>query len=419
LKFWGGETISLFGSQITLLALPLTAVLLLDATPGQMGILNASQTAPFLLLSLFAGIWVDRKARRPILAISNLARTALLASVPLLFVSNMLRIEYLYVIAFLIGGCMLLFELAYQSYLPRLVDRSDLVEANGKLTATASITEIAGPGLAGLLVEWLTAPLALFIDAATFLIAGINLLLIRRPEPAIVPEPGRSLRNDIAAGFRCLFGNHYIRAVAGEAATNNFFWHGIQAVFVVYAVRELGLTAGDLGIILSISSVGGLVGVFLTVRAARRFRTGPTIIGAVIIKDSATLLLPFIVRSTSGPTWMPAALLALTFFIQGMGVTGCNVHTYSLRQALIPDHLLGRTNAAYRLLSWGPIPLGSLLGGFLGTQIGLRPTLLVCAIGLLFTWLWLYYSPIRTMPQIPAADDAFVTREQEPAPAAA
>lgn len=401
-KLWAGETVSLFGSQITLLALPLTAVLELRATPAQMGILGAAGYLPFLLLALIAGVWVDRHRRRPILIAANLGRASLLGFVPILAAFGELSIEVLIVIAFLVGLCTVFFELAYQSFLPRLVAPEQLVEANGKLSATASLAEIGGPGLAGILVDALSAPVAIAFDALSFLVSAAALSRVRRPEPAPSPAHVEGIGKEIGEGFRETVHNRYLLAFAGEAATYNMFWSAIDAILVLYAVRKLGIGAGALGVLLAIGSVGALLGAALTGRAAKRFGLGTTIVSASVLGAVSPLLMPL----AHGRTILAPSVLAIALFVRGFGVTGCNVHVWALRQAITPDRLLGRTNAVYRLITYGVVPLGALLGGFLGEQIGLRAALLVGTIGVACSWPWLFFSPARRLRELPTTAGA-------------
>jgi predicted MFS family arabinose efflux permease len=399
LKFWIGETVSLFGSQITHLALPLTAVVLLNATPMQMGILTAAGTAPYLFLTLFAGVWVDRHRRRPILVIANFGRALLLLLIPLLAWFEILRIEHVIGVAFLVGVLTVFFEVTYQSFLPRLLDRNQLADGNSKLSMSTATSEIGGPGFAALLVQVFSAPFALVVDACSFLVSAFSLLMIRKEEPEPAPSTHEPVLAAIREGWRFMIGNRYLSAIAGEAATYNLFWNVIQAIFMLYMVRELGMNAGSISLIFIVGSVGGLLGALVTNRMANHLGVGATVVGAAVISDLVTIALPFVAQTSINVV----VVLALIFFIRGFGMTAVNVHTYSLRQSIIPDQLLGRTNAAYRLLTYGAMPLGALLGGFLSERFGLQPTLLVGAVGLLSTWLWLWFSPVRQLRRIPAA----------------
>lgn len=397
LKLWTGQTISLIGSQVTLLALPLTAVLLLRATSLQLGLLGAAETAPFLFISMFAGVWVDHKRRRPTLIFTNIGRAILLGLIPLFALLGWLRIEALYLIAWLVGCLTVFFYLAYQAFLPTLLPKEHLVEGNSKLSASQSMAEIGGPGLAGVLIQLVSAPIAIIADALSFLIAAISLMMIRVPETAPKsPVNAHNPLREIAEGLRVTFRNRYLCAFAGEAATYNLFWQVILTVFVLYAVRDLHLNAGTLGLLFAVGSMGALLGALLTGFVARHIGVGLTIIVTAALSDIPLLVLPFITRTTPDGF----IILLMAFFCQGIGITGCNVHVDSLRQAMIPNHLQGRANASYRLLASGALPIGALLGGWLGVRIGLQPTLLVGAAGLLSTWLWVVLSPVRKLRTI-------------------
>ncbi len=398
LKLWVGESVSMIGSQVTLLALPLAAVVLLKTNAMQLGLLYAAGFAPYLFMTLFAGIWIDHHRRRPILIVTNIGRAVLLALIPMLALLGWLRIEYLYGIALLVGCLTVFFYLAFQAFLPVLIERDHLVEGNSKLSASQSIAEIGGPGLAGILIQLLTAPLAIVFDALSFCVAAISLIGMRTPEPLPAAHASvRGLPREIAEGFRVTFGNPYLRAFAGEAATYNLCWQVILTVFLLYAVRDLHFSSGLIGLLFMVGSIGALLGALLTGPIARCIGVGKTIVATAALSDVPLLALPFITGSTA---YAPVILL-LAFFFQGIGITGCNVHVDSIRQSLITDELQGRANASYRLLVSGTLPLGALVGGFVGQQLGLQLTLLVGALGLLSTWLWVVFSPVRRLRTLP------------------
>jgi hypothetical protein len=250
-KLWAGETVSLFGSEVSELALPLVAVLVLDADAGQMGLLAAARFAPFLMVTLPAGAWVDRRRRRPVLISSNLGRALLVGLVPLLAGLGLLRMGHLYAVAFAVGALTVLFDVAYQSYLPSLVKREQLVEGNSKLQASASAARVGGPGLGGLLVQLVGAPRALLLDAGSYVVSAASLLAIRNREPAPAAEgdgqPRTRLRQEIGEGLAVTYRNPVLRSLAGLAATYNLFSQVIDALLVLYATRELGLSAGSSG----------------------------------------------------------------------------------------------------------------------------------------------------------------------------
>jgi MFS family permease len=414
LKLWGGETISQFGYQVTTLALPLTAILTLSATPGQMGVLNAATYLPFLFLTLFAGVWVDRQRRRPILIASNAGRLIVLGSVPVLAFAHVLRIEYVYLAALLVGVGTVMFDLAYQSYLPSLVDRADLVEGNSKLQVSASAAQVGGPGLGGLLVQLLTAPTALLTNALSYLVSIISLIAIRRPEPAPPTEETgkRRIWRDIAEGLRFTFGNATLRACAMEAAMYNVAFLIMETIFLIYATRQLGLSPGLIGVIISTGAVGALLGSLLPKRLGQRFGIGPTVIWSVIVATVAPVLVPL----ATGPRPVLILMLIASFFIGGGAAIICSIHVVSLRQSITPDRLLGRMTASYRFLTFGLIPIGALLGGFLGDRIGLRATLFVASGLYLAAAAFIIFSPIRHVRVL--ADDAS-SPEPTPEPAAA
>lgn len=394
---WFGQTVSFLGSQVSGLALPLTATLLLDATPAQMGLLTFAGPAPYLLLSLVAGMWVDRMRRRPILIAADLVRAVLVGSIPLLYLVGGLRIEYVIGITFLLGACSVLFDLAYQSFLPSVIAQRDLMDGNSKLWTSRSAADVAGPGVAGILIQALTPPVALLIDALSFVTSALSLRRVGTSEAH--PAPARravSARQEITDGLRFTFGDALLRAGALSAATYNFCANIMQAVLVLYVIKQLGLSAGAFGLTLTVGALGAFAGSVLTARAAKRFGVGPTTSGAAALCCGAHLLIPFIDSPQTA-----LGLLAITFFVRGLGLTGWNVQIESLQQATVPGAMMGRMNASYLLLSQGAGSLGALLGGFLGTTIGLRSTLTVGAIGIAFAWLWLVWSPLRPLRALP------------------
>ena len=400
-RLWAGETVSLFGSEVTELALPLVAVLVLEADAGQMGLLAAARFAPFLLVTLPAGAWVDRRRRRPVLIGSNLGRALLVGLVPLLSGLGLLRMGYLYAIAFAVGTLTVLFDVAYQSYLPSLVDREQLVEGNSKLQASASAARVGGPGLGGLLVQLVGAPRALLLDATSYVISAASLLAIRNQEPD--PPADRDggsragLRREITEGLAVTYRNPVLRSMAGLAATYNLFEGAVLALLVLYATRELGLAAGLIGLVVSAGSLGALTGAALTGRLERRLGVGPTLILAVVVECAALLLVPL----AAGSPAVATGLLGLGFLGNGFGVGLSSVLAVSLRQVVTPDRLLGRMNASYRFLTYGAIPLGALLGGALGELLGLRAAVAVGAAGSLLTVPWALLPPLSQLRHMP------------------
>lgn len=411
LKLWSAETISVFGSQVTQLALPLTAVLVLGATPAQMGILGAIEMAPFLFISLFAGVWVDRWRLRPVMVLADIGRAILLGTIPTAYFLGWLSIEYLYLVALLTGILTVFFDVAYQSYLPVLVNRDQLVEGNGKLEVSRSVAQITGPGLAGGLVQIASAPVAMAIDAVSFAFSAIFLGLIRHSEPA---KPARTEKRniwkEIGEGLGVVFGNPYLRSIAACTGTSNLFGNIAGAVFTLYVVRELGVDAVLLGLIFGVGSVGALIGAIMAGWTARRLGVGWTIIVTAAIFGVGALAAPL----AGGPVWLVVVVLTAGFFISSWVNPVYNITQVSLRQAITPHRLLGRMNASMRFLVWGTMPIGSLLGGLLGEVIGLRMTLLVAALGTFLSVLPVFFSPVRNLKTQPAPVD-----DTAPEPAAA
>jgi MFS family permease len=400
LKLWAGQTVSLVGSEVTLLALPLTAVLTLGATPAQMGILRAVAFTPALLLGLFAGVWIDRLRRRPILILADLGRAAILASIPLAFMVGVLTMNYLYATAFLVGALTIAFDVAYQAYLPSLVQREHLVEANGKLEGSRSVAGIVGPGLAGALVQLVTAPLAILADALSFIVSVLSLAIIRAPEsrPAASGRRG-SIWREIGEGLRMTLGHPLLRPSVITSAIFNLFAAILNSLFVLYAICELGFSPLIIGVTFAVASVAGLVTALLAGRVSRRLGVGPSIVIGAFLTAGGWLIPPLV----GGPLALTIPLITFGASLGAIGDVLYNVNAVSLRQSITPDHLQGRVSASVRFIIWGLQPIGALVGGFLGQTIGLRFALGVAAAGFVSGFLWALLSPIRSVREPPVA----------------
>ncbi len=414
LKLWSAETISVFGSQVGQLALPLVAVLVLDATAFEVAALGVVLFLPFIFFTLPAGVWVDRLPRRPILIVGDLGRAALLATIPIAYFADALTLAQLFVVSFLVGTLQVFFDVAYQSYLPSLVEREQIIDGNSKLEISRSAAQVGGPGLGGLLVEIFTAPYAVLVDAVSFLGSGLFLLRIRkaeaRPEVAVVNGRKVSLWTDLREGLHFVLGDANLRAQAGCTATSNFFASVAFSILLVFAVRELGLSAGAIGIVFSIGAAGALAAAFTSRRVSARFGIGPTSIVAAALFGPATLV---VALAPAGRAAIPVLVGSQLVF--GYTSVLYNIVQVSYRQAICPPRLQGRMNSVMRFLVWGTIPLGGLLGGALATWIGLRETIVVGAVGGGLSFLWLLLSPqrhLREMPEL-VADEGL----PEPAPA--
>jgi MFS family permease len=409
LRLWSAQTISQFGTQISLLALPLAAILVLDASAFEVALLGAIEFLPFLLFALPAGVWVDRLRRKPILVVADLVRAGALASVPAAYALDALTIWQLYVVGFVTGIGTVFFDVAYQSYLPSLVERTGLVEGNSKLEVSRSAAQLAGPGLAGLLVGAIGAPYAILVDAISYLASTLLLVRIRRREEIPQRSGTRSMRREIAEGLRYVLGHRLWRPIAVSVAIANFFNTLAFSIILVYFVRELDFSAQTIGIVLALSNLGWLGGAVAASRISGRLGVGPTLVGSAILFGPALVLVPAAPQSMPIP-FIVAGLILATFGGVVFIVTGL-----SFQQAVTPDHILGRLNATRRFIVWGVIPLGSLAGGILASQIGLRETLWVGTIASSLSFLPLLFSPLRSLGRM---EDA-VREYSEPALAAA
>jgi len=397
LKLWTGQSVSLFGSQLTRLALPFTAILTLHATPAQMGILGAVQLAPFLLLGLFVGVWVDRLHRRPILIAADIGRALLLSAIPLMALTHTLRIEYMYAVGFALGTLELFFDVAYMSFLPSLIEREQLVDGNSMLQMSDSVAQVAGPGLGGALVQLLTAPLAILVDALTFLASAISIVAIGAREEPVKTQPRGNVWSELREGLKLVIGNPLLRAIGGCTATLNLSANALFTVYMLYCTGPLGLKPAVIGAIFAIGGLSTVAGTLLASRAAGRFGVGPMLIASPFVIGLASLLIPL----AGGPPLVAVLLLIAAQILFGLGRPIFDINQLSLRQAITPARLQGRVNASMLFIMWGVIPIGSLLGGLLGTTIGLRPTLTVGAVGMSLAFIWVLFSPIRGLRRQP------------------
>ena len=375
--FWVAQLLSNAGSQISELAIPLTAVLLLDAGPGEMGALTALEAAPSLVLGLFLGVLVDRVRRARLMFWCNVAQGVLIASIPVAAWLDVLSMPQVYVVTFLAGGMSLAYALAHTAYIPVLVtDRRQLAAANSSVSLTDSVTAVAGPGLGGLLVQVLTAPVAVFVDAVSFFVAAILQLLGRRTDP-VAPVPG-DLRLSLGEGWRAFVRQRGVFTLTVAKGAFDFFQWGSLALFVLYAVEGLGLSAAQIGLIAMLASLGPLLAGAITAPVSRRFGTTWTCVLAAVLLGG-NLLTPL----AAGPKPLVIATIVAGEFLLGLGIVYLIIVRATLLQQSVPAELLGRVGGVMRLIEWGPGPLGALFGGLLGELIGLRPALFVIGAGCL------------------------------------
>jgi MFS family permease len=393
-RFWLGQSVSLFGDQITLIALPLTAVLVLHANAAQMGYLIAAELVPNLLFSLHAGAWVDRRGRRrQTMIATDLGRAALIATVPIAYAFDVLTIEQLYVVAFLSGTLTVLFFVANAAFFVAVVSREHYVGANSLLYGSRAFSFVAGPSIGGLLVQLLKAPFALVVDAVSYLLSAAYLGSISPEEP----PTEEAEHGHVTQGARYILGTSWIRASLLATATINLFNFVFHALFILYAVRSLHVRPGTLGLVLGAGAVGGVIGSVITGRLGRRIGIGPVFVLGCIVFPAPLILVPL----AGGPHWLVLAMLGLAEFGSGLGVMILDISAASIRAALVPDRLRSRVSGAYMVVNNGVRPIGSLVGGLLGSSIGLRPTLWIAVGGAMAGFLWLLPSPLPRMRELP------------------
>ena len=397
-NFWIGQSISVFGDQITLLALPIVAVLILGADPTQMGVLTAIWLLPHLLFSLPAGVWLDRvRQRRRLMVVSDVIRAAVIAIVPLAFLLEVLSIELLFVVAFVVGTITVVFDLAWLTLISAVARREQLVEANALLNASRSVSYVGGPAIAGVLIQVLTAPIALLADALSFLASALFLRRVRAPDPPVEHDPG-TIRERLGSGMAFIARDQIMRPATFSVATMNLFNYCYQALFILFATRHLGLEPGVLGVALGAGAVGAVVGAIVAAPLGRRIGIGPAYILGLVLFPGAVILIPL----AQGLPF--AAILAIVFvaeLIGGFGVMILDINGGSLLIARTPARIRGRAGGAFRFVNMGVRPIGAALGGLLGSLIGVRETLLIVTVAQLLGLLWLIGSPIPKLREIP------------------
>ncbi len=400
-KLWLGQTVSRFGTHITDAAIAATAALIMRATPAQMGVLGAVEGVAVLMFGLIAGAWVDRLRRRPILMATDIGRALTLATIPLAWMMNALTMGHLWVAAGLVGVMTVFYNVADRAALPALVSRAHLVEANSKLSASESVAEIGGQALGGTLVQLISAPLTIFVDTLSYLFSALCIGLIRKPEPAPRPSEERQhLRLEIMDGLRTVAHQPTLRVLAGSSAVTSFFGSFIGALCWIYLIRELKMTPAFVGLWVGVGGIGSLIGALLASRITRRFGLGPSLVGASLYAALVSVYLPLI----DGPRLMVAVVLLLGQLINDVAWPIHQINAMTLRQTAVPDHLLGRANAGMDMLQQAASPLGALMGGVLGSLIGMRGTLWIAWMGIMSAALWLYFSPVRSLRHPPSAD---------------
>jgi predicted MFS family arabinose efflux permease len=390
---WSGQTVSALGSHITASGIPLIAILVLRASPAQVGLLIALSALPSLLFSLPIGVWVDRLPRRPLLLLADLARALLLLSLPIAALSGLLHMEQLYIVTVLLSTCSICFDTAYQAFLPQVVAHDQLIEGNSKLATSSSLAEIGGPPLAGVLIQSLGAPLSVLFDALSFLLSALSIGLIRPREiQLVVPTEKREpFWIEMHAGLHVLLGHALLRTLALYTTVRTFFGGAFAALYTIYIVRELSIVPALYGVLVALGGVGALIGSLIVPRLTRRFGAKRTLLYGALLHGLLALLTPL----ASGPALLMLAMLGFSQLIGDIGFALYAINEISLRQGSIPAHVQGRVNAVIGFLVNGIAPLGTLLAGIVSEYIGIRLTLLCGAGGMLLIAVWLTFALTR------------------------
>jgi MFS family permease len=400
LKLWSAETVSRFGTQVSQLAIPTVAILLLHAGPFEVGLLAALEFLSFPVLGLVAGVYADRLKRRPIMILCDLGRMVSLGSIPVAFLFHALTLPQLYVVALVTGIFTVFFDVSYQSYLPALIDRSDLVEGNTKLSVSESASMIGGPPLGGFLIQWIGGARAVAVDALSYLISALAIWAIRKPEPE--PKPGteagvRGFLPEMREGLEVVFRNPVLWHIAGCTATTNLGSNMVYgAVYLIFVYQTLHLSPGEAGLIFGLGSIGFLLGALIASWMVRRLGVGPSL--AINIAGGGL----FILATPLALLGVPVIVLIVLSFLGAVIGAPYNITQVSLRQAITPDRVQGRMNATMRTIVWGTIPIGSFLGGVLGSRIGIIPTILLGGAISTLAALWILVGPVIKLKEQPA-----------------
>ncbi len=406
LTLWSGQSLAQFGAQITELAVPVLAVLLLGASEFEIGVLNAANVAAFLLVGLPAGAWIDRLRKRHVMIAADIVRALALAAVPALWMLGVLEIWQLVAIAFVVGIATVFFDVSYQSIVPSLVRPRQIAEANGKLQATYELANIAGPGIGGWLVGVLTAPVAMLATAGTYAVSVVALLLTRDREEPRAADDRAPILHEIREGLQFVFGERLLRRIVGTTATSNFFAVISTTLLPLFLLRELGFTPAAMGVVFSLGAVGGLLGAIATPHIVARVGEARAIPLSAIGCSLAALVLP--VAAITPAFAFP--LLVVQSFVLSFLVLLYNITQVTFRQRITPPRLLGRMNASVRFVVWGVMPLAALLAGGLGTWLGVIPTMWIGAIGQLLAAGFVLFGPFWSLRRLPDAPTAGSSR---------
>ena len=397
-NLWLGQTISVFGDQVTYLALPVIAALLLHADAGQMGLLIAASLLPHLFFSLPAGVWLDRvHHRRRLMIAVDFVRAALIATVPLAFIGGWQSMAHLFLLAFALGTMSVVFDISWATLFVAVAKRDEYVQANSLLNGSRSLAGVAGPSIGGALIHFLGAPAAILTDALSFLASALFLTRVRATEPPVDHQPG-SLREQLASGLSFILRDKIMRPTVLSAATLNLFNFGFQALFILYVTTYLLVDPGLLGLALGAGAIGAVVGALVASRIGARLGLGPTFALGLIVFPAALILVPL----AGGPLPLILAALFVMEFVAGFGVMILDINAGAIIPARTPDRIRSRVTGAFRFINMGIRPIGALMGGYLGGLIGVRETLFVVTIASLSGVLWLVGTPVWRLREMPA-----------------
>ena len=406
LKLWSSLTVTHFGGQITFLALPLTAALVLNARPFEVGVLTALEALPYPILGLFAGVIVDRMRKLPLIVATDIGRGLALLAVPVCAWLGVLNMAILYAVGFLIGAMTVIGWPAYQVFMTERVGRDNLVEANAKIGVADSAAQLVGPGLAGALIQWLTAPFAILFDALSFFFSAAVLRGIP-PRASDVPKAvARSVKAEIFEGLAIVWHNRTLRALVWSVAIWQIFRHAFIAIVVLFGARELGFSAGHVGALFMCAGIGSFGAAHLTARLNARFGMGPTMLGGIAGTGVAWLVM----ACATGSYWVASLLFGTGLLLLDLTAMIFFINYLSLRQAVTPDRLLGRVTATLICLTVATAPLGGLAGGWIGDHFGLRTAMLFSGVGaLILAPIVVRLSPLARMRELPRPQEPLVT----------
>lgn len=395
LNVWKAETVSVFGSQFYLLAMPLAAVIVLDASASQMGLLFAFEMLPFLLFGLLAGVLADRRERRSIMIVCDFGRAIALAAIPVSWYLDVISWPIMYGVAFIAGVFTAFFDISYQAYLPVLVEKSELLDANSKLETSRASSQVAGPSIAGLMVDTIGAPLAMVTNSISFIGSAVFLLRVKKKEVVQRTRACKSVLSEIREGIEIVFSSKILRGIAGCTATGNLFFGMSFALMMLFMESMLELSAGWIGVIFAVGAFGAVAGAIVSGRVVSFLGLGRTIVLSALVGAIPTMLMVLAYPHNALLVLMPI------MFTGGAMSVLYNVNQVSLRQAIIPTDLQGKMNATMRFLVWGVYPIGGLIGGILGEALGIRTTILISGLGSVAAVVWVAFSPVWSMRAIP------------------